>query len=65
MFSFWQLYGHKFVYSPSFYDEFRVFLLTNLTAKLLKIVVSEPLYLILLDFRLVPPLKTVEMDKRA
>jgi len=55
------LYRHQLKHSLALLDELRVFLFTNFTKKLLKVIISKSFNLILLHLRLVPLLKTGKM----
>jgi hypothetical protein len=58
------LYGHQFMNLALFFYEFRVLLFANLTKKLIEVIICKSFDLVLFDFRLVPFLKTTEMNQR-
>ena len=62
MLTFWQLYWHQLKCLTSPLDVFRVLLLAHLAEEFIEIVVRQPLNLILLDFRLIPPLQTIKVN---
>lgn len=63
MLSFGELDGHQFKHLIPLLDKLRVFLLTDFAEKLLKVVVSEPFDLVLLDLSLVPLFQAGEVDQ--
>jgi hypothetical protein len=57
------LYGHQFMNLALFFYEFRILLFADLTKKLIEVIICESFDLVFFDFRLVPFLKTAEMNQ--